>query len=144
MPEPLTFSVSYPVPDPDFVTLKSGLTPAEAVECHRERFKVRPDRPLTPEDFRDFGQCCDLGVLGYSSLDYRPKYEFKPYAVTHYITRTAPEEAYTSLGLNWKEECERIAERCSGVNGLRVEEYVTKVKALDDAVLEVYRRRAVV
>lgn len=136
MPEPLTFDIT--LPNAEWISIQAS--PSQAAHFSRVGgYNIRLSRPIVAEDFRDFGQRCDLGVLGYSSRDFRR--EPVPKGVTHEQTLNT---AYHSLGLRRVDEYERIALASEGTNGIPVEIYEEHVNALDEAVLEVYRRRAVV
>lgn len=137
MLRPLTFRVTdYPGP--------YKMSPSFACVAKRRGLRVEPNRPIVAEDFADVGQRCDLGVLGYSSLDFRPK----PYVGSAYASSGERDrllnDAYASLGLERDAELGRIVDWCAGINGLCVEKFKDRVNALDEAVLEVYRRRAIV
>jgi len=141
MLRPLTFRVTdYPGP--------YKMSPSFACVAKRRGLRVEPNRPIVPEDFRSFDQCCDLGVLGYSSLDFRPKYEHKPYIGSAYASSGERDrllnDAYASLALDRVAEYTRIGKAVTVINGVRTELFNEHLHVLDEAVLEVYRRRALV
>lgn len=134
MPEPLTFDIS--LPGAEWISME--VSPAAAVRFSRDGgYGIQPSRPIVPEDFCDFGQRCDLSVLGYSSRDFRPEPVFHKGA-------QGIDDAYASIGLERDVELGHILDWCKGINGLCIEKFTERVNALDEAVLEVYHRRAVV
>lgn len=141
MLEPLTFYVS--LPGAEWISMQ--VSPAEAVRRFRDGgYVIQPRRPIVAEDFADFSQRCDLGVLGYSSRDFRPPmYEHKP-CVSVDERDQVLWDAYASLGLDRVAEYGRLGKITRGLNGIRTEIYQERVNALDKAVLEVYHRRAVI
>ena len=137
MLRPLTFRVTdYPGP--------YKMSPSFACVAKRRGLRVEPNRPIVAEDFRDFDQCCDLGVPGYSFLDFRPK----PYVGSAYTSSGERDrllnDAYASLALDRVAEYTRIGKAVTGINGVRTELFTERLHALDEAVLEVYHRRALV
>lgn len=69
MLEPLTFTVK-PTTLSEFQL--RHCPPAEAAAFKRQGWGAEPNRSIIPKDFADYGQRCDLAVLGYFSADYRP------------------------------------------------------------------------
>jgi hypothetical protein len=136
MPEPLTFDIS--LQGDEWLCIQAS--PSRAARISRVGgYDIRPSRPIVAQDFRDYDQRCDLAVLGYYSKDFRP--ETPP---TCFTDAQALTSAYHSLGLERGDEYARIARMFEGTNGDRIETYLELVTALDNAVLEAVRRRAVI